>query len=237
MAADDAGAFRPDDLITLNRSATVARLLAGVAHEVNNALQVIGGTAELLQDSVLPEAVAKGLQRIHAQHARAALAEVMAFSRQRPDARGAVNLRDLVTRAIALRAYAVSRARLTITPRMPTDAQLHVDGSALLLHQALLNLIVNAEQALAERPGGAIVVDVERQDGWVQVCVSDNGPGVAPEIVETMFDPFVTTRPRDESSGIGLAVAREIAHMHGGSLAYEARSPGAAFMLRVPAAQ
>jgi two-component system C4-dicarboxylate transport sensor histidine kinase DctB len=239
MAADDAGAFRPDDLITLNRSATVARLLAGVAHEVNNALQVIGGTTELLQDSVLPEAVAKGLQRIHAQHARAAaaLAEVMAFSRQRPDARGAVNLRDLVTRAIALRAHAINRARLTITARMPTDAPLHVDGSALLLHQALLNLIVNAEQALAERPGGAIVVDVERQDGWVQVCVSDNGPGVAPEIVETMFDPFVTTRPRDESSGIGLAVAREIAHMHGGTLAYEARSPGAAFMLRVPAAQ
>jgi signal transduction histidine kinase len=60
---------------------------------------------------------------------------------------------------------------------------------------------------------------------------------VAPEIVETMFDPFVTTRPRGESSGIGLAVAREIAQMHGGTLAYEARSPGAAFMLRVPAAQ
>jgi signal transduction histidine kinase len=58
MAADDAGAFRPDDLITLNRSATVARLLAGVAHEVNNALQVIGGTAELLQDSEWPEPVA-----------------------------------------------------------------------------------------------------------------------------------------------------------------------------------
>ena len=106
---------------------------------------------------------------------------------------------------------------------MTTDAQLHVEGSALLLHQALLNLIVNAEQALAGRPGGAIAVDVERQSGWVQVSVSDNGPGVAPEIVATMFDPFVTTRSRDEASGIGLTVAREIAERHGGTLTHESR--------------
>ena len=228
-----------DDLITLNRSVTIARLLAGVVHDVNNALQVIGGTTELLQDSAgLPEPVAKGLQRIQAQHARAAaaLAEVMAFSRQKADARGVVNMRDLVTRAIALRAYAIGRARLTITPRLPTDARLQVDGSAPLLQQALLNLIVNAEQALAGRQAGTIVVDVERQEGWVQVCVADNGPGVAPEIAATMFDPFVTTRPRDEASGIGLTVAREIAERHGGELKYEARTPGAAFVLRIPAA-
>jgi signal transduction histidine kinase len=239
MAGDGERAFRTDDLIALNRSATIARLLAGVVHDVNNALQVIGGTTELLQDTPdLPESVAKGLQRIHAQEARAAaaLAEVMAFSRQKSDARGVVNMRDLVTRAIALRAYATGRARLTLTARLPADTQLQVDGSAPLLQQALLNLIVNAEQTLAGRQGGAIVVDAERQDQWVQVCVSDNGPGVAPEIVATMFDPFVTTRSGGEASGIGLTVAREIAERHGGTLAHENRSPGAAFVLRIPSA-
>src|SRR5882672_8959267 len=99
-----------EDLMTLNRSATVARLLSGVVHEVNNALQVIGGTTELMQDTPgLPESVAKGLQRIYAQNTRAAVAlsEVMTFSRQRGDARGRVNARDILAKAVALRSYAI----------------------------------------------------------------------------------------------------------------------------------
>ena len=160
MAGDPERAFRADDLITVNRSATIARLLAGVVHDANNALQVISGTTELLLDaSDLPEPVVKGLQRILTQQARAAaaLAEVMTFSRQKPDALGVVDMGELVTRAIALRSYAINRARLTITPRLPADVPVQVDGSTLLLQQALLNLIVNAEQALAGRPNGAIV--------------------------------------------------------------------------------
>jgi two-component system C4-dicarboxylate transport sensor histidine kinase DctB len=239
MAGDPERTFRADDLITVNRSATIARLLAGVVHDANNALQVISGTTELLLDaSDLPEPVVKGLQRILTQQARAAaaLAEVMTFSRQKPDALGVVDMGELVTRAIALRSYAINRARLTITPWLPGEVPLQVDGSALLLQQALLNLIVNAEQALAGRPNGAIVVDVERQEGWVQLSVSDNGPGVADEIVATMFDPFVTTRSRGEASGIGLTVAREFVKRHAGTLAHERRSPGAAFVLRIPSA-
>jgi signal transduction histidine kinase len=230
---------RVDDLITLNRSATIARLLAGVVHEVNNALQVIGGTTELLQNSPgLTEPVVKGLQRIHAQNTRAAsaLAEVMTFSRENADARGPVNVRNVVTRAIALRSYAVSRARLTIAQHVPAEGRLNVDGSAPLLQQALLNLIVNAEQALAGRVGGAIVVDVEQQDGWIQVRVSDNGAGIDPAVSATMFEPFVTTRSRDEASGLGLTVARAIAESHRGTLDREPRSSGASFVMRIPAA-
>ena len=239
MANDRAGALRADDLITLNRSATVARLLAGVVHEVNNALQVISGTTELLQDSPgLSEPVVKGLQRIHAQNTRAAsaMAEVMAFSRQKSDARGLVNTRDVVTRSIALRSYAIGRARLTIAQHVPPESRFSVDGSAPLLQQALLNLIVNAEQALAGRPGGAITVDVERQDGWVLLRVSDDGPGVDPAVATRMFEPFVTTRSRDEASGLGLTVARAIAEIHAGSLTHEPCAQGAAFVLKLPAA-
>jgi two-component system C4-dicarboxylate transport sensor histidine kinase DctB len=231
--------LRVDDLITLNRSATVARLLAGVVHEVNNALQVIGGTTELLQNSPdLPEPVVKGLQRIHAQNTRAALAlaEVMTFFRQTADARGRVNIREVVSRAISLRSYAISRARLTIAQHAPAEGRLSVDGSAPLLQQALLNLIVNAEQSLAGRAGGAIVVDVEQQDGWIQVRVSDNGAGIDPAVSATMFEPFVTTRSRDEASGLGLTVARAIAESHRGTLTHETRPEGASFVLRIPAA-
>src|SRR5262245_8137775 len=180
MANDRGDGVRIDDLITLNRSATVARLMFGAVHEVNNALQVIGGTTELLQlSSDLTGPVVDGLKRIHVQNVRAAaaLAEVMVFARQKSDAHGVVNLRDVVARSVALRAYAIGRARLAIAQHAPADGRLTVYGSVVLLQQALLNLIVNAEQALTGRSGGAIAVDVERGDAWVSVTVSDDGAG------------------------------------------------------------
>ena len=238
MADDGAAAMQADDLITLNRSATVARLLSGVVHEVNNALQVIGGTTELLHDLPgLSDPMVKGLQRIHEQNARAAaaLAEVMTFSRQKHDVRGIVNMREVISRSVVLRRYAIGRARLTIAQHAPSEGGFSVDGSAPLLQQALLNLIINAEQALDGRPGGRIAVDADRDGDMIRVRVSDDGPGVDATIAASMFEPFVTTKPRDQASGLGLASARAIAEMHGGTLSYESRSPGAAFVLRIPA--
>jgi two-component system NtrC family sensor kinase len=226
-----------DDLVTLNRSATVARLVTGVFHELNNTLQVIGGLAELMQESPgIPPSVADGLRRIHGQTAKAgvAIAEIMAFSRQKSDARGRVNVRDLVARAVGLRAFAIGRARLTIVYEPPAVGGVDVQGYANQLLQAVLNLIVNAEQALAGQEAGAIRVELELPAGWVVVRVLDNGPGVDRTVAERLFEPFVTTRPREESSGLGLAVARQIAEQHGGTLTLEQGSPGACFALRLP---
>jgi len=240
MATDKPEVPGQEDLITLNRYATVARLVSGVFHELNNALQVIGGTTELLQDTPgIADGVAKGLQRIHSQSARAgtAISEVMTFARQKADVRGRVNMRDLASRAVALRSYAIGRARLSITFDPPKDGKVSVDGSATLLQQAVLNLIVNAEQALAGWPGGAIRVEMDLPDGFVVLRVSDNGAGVDPAVADRLFEPFVTTRARDESSGLGLAVARQIAEQHRGTLTLEARTAGASFVLRLPAAR
>jgi two-component system NtrC family sensor kinase len=227
-----------EDLVTLNRSATVARLVAGVFHELNNSLQVIGGLAELLQDTPgIPPAVADGLRRIHGQNAKAgsAIADVMAFSRQKADVRGRVNMRDLTTRAVGLRTFAISRARLTMVYEPPRTGVVEVQGFGNLLLQVVLNLIVNAEQALAGQQGGTIRVEVELPPGFVVVRVSDNGPGVDPAVAERLFEPFTTTRSRDESSGLGLAVARQSAEQHGGTLTLEKTDTGACFALRLPA--
>lgn len=228
-----------EDLITLNRSATIARLVAGVFHDVNNSLQVIGGIAELLQDTPgLPTDVADGLTRIHGQNAKAgtAIMEVMTFVRQKTDARGRLNMRDLVERAVAMRTFAIGRARLIISFNPPKTGQATVSGNAALVQQAILNLIVNAEQALADRPEGAISVGMELSDDWVLVRVADNGAGVDPAIADRLFEPFVTTRSRDEFSGLGLAVARLIAEQHSGTLTLEPRTSGASFVLKLPAA-
>jgi C4-dicarboxylate-specific signal transduction histidine kinase len=238
MVKNRPGVPSREDLVTLNRAATVARLVSGVFHELNNHLLVIGGTTELITDAPgTPEAVAKGLARILTANARAtaAILEAMRFVRQTPDvADGSVNMRDLVHHALALRAYAFGKARLTTSFEAPKEGRASVNGSAVLLEQALLNLIINAEQALAGQAGGTIRLQMQLPDGWVVLRVSDNGPGVDPAIADRLFEPFATTRARDESCGLGLCVARALTERHGGTLTVEKSDAGACFALRLP---
>ena len=239
MSNHTPGTPTPTDLLTLNRAATVARLLAGVAHEVNNALQVIGGTTELLQTTPgLPASVADGLQRIASQNARAATAiqEVMLFARQKVDPPGRTNLREIANRSVGLRSFAIGRAQLSIAVDAPATGRFLVNGNGSLLQLALLNLIVNAEQALAGQQGGRIRVELEESDGFVTLRVSDNGSGVDRAAAEGLFESFVTTRSREEASGLGLSVARLVAEQHGGTLTLKDQEAGACFEMRLPAA-
>jgi len=239
-----------DDHLTLNRLSTVARLVSGASHEVNNALQVISGTVELLLESPdLSGPVTQALERIGAQSARAAaaLAGVTALSRSAIDASAPVDLRAVVSRAAALRRYSIGRAGLTIAVE-PGDVPLMVVGNGPQLLQALVNLIDNAEQALTGRPAGQqaagleaagleaghIAVRATREQDVACVVVEDNGPGVPAHLATDVFAPFVTSRPRPDSVGLGLPVARVIAEAHGGSLSVEPRERGAAFVLRLP---
>jgi signal transduction histidine kinase len=228
-----------DDVITLNRAATVARLLAGVAHEVNNSLLVIGGTAELLEDTPPgAEALAKGLGRIRSQSAKAAAAisDVLSFARDASTTRGRVNLRELVASSVGLRTYAISRAGLKIDFQADGEATFLVQGSRVLLQQAVLNLITNAEQALAGKPGGRIHVELVARDGRAVLSVTDTGAGIPESDRARIFDPFVTTRDRSQSSGLGLAAVRHIAQSHDGAITIADGTAGATFVFDLPLA-
>jgi signal transduction histidine kinase len=224
------------DLLALNRAATTARLLAGLAHEVNNALLVVGGTAELMADQTdKPEAIERGVARISAQVVRAAgaIGEVLGFARGAPDARGRVNLRDMVAGAVGLRAYAIGRAGLTVRFTAPDHRSFIVEGSRVLLQQAVLNLIMNAEQAL-KGSKGAIRIELAERDGCAVLRVADTGGGVPADQTARIFEPFVTSGAPWESTGLGLPAARCIAGMHGGTLALEGTDAGASFVLTLP---
>lgn len=234
---DDAVA--PADIVTLNRLATAARLLSGAAHEVNNALQVIAGTVELLEGRHdLPEPVVKSLERIRGQSTRAATAldGVLRFLRQSAELRSRVSLRDLAAQSVTLRTFAARRAGLALK-YTPCDVPLTVEGNPAQLQQALLNMIINAEQIMAGHgAGAAIVVEAAAEPPWAVVRVIDEGPGVHPELAQTLFDPFVTSKPRPDSVGLGLSAARAVAEGHGGTLTLEEVEKGAVFVLRVPLA-
>jgi two-component system, NtrC family, sensor kinase len=110
-------------------------------------------------------------------------------------------------------------------------------GNANLLQQILVNLLVNALQAIGDQ-GRVTVTTGAAASGRVQVAVSDTGPGVPPELQGRIFEPFFTTKPEGQGTGLGLSICYRIAEEHGGSIHYEpAPGGGASFVVEIPAAQ
>lgn len=226
----------PDVLIGLNRSATIARLLSGTVHDVNNALQVIAGSLELIEGRTdLPDAVVRALARMRNQSTRAAeaLDRVTSFTRAPLDERTVVDLRELVGACVALREFAIKRARLAIDVEAPGEGSRAVMGTRALLDQAVLNLIMNAEQSSADQEG-TIRIRLVRDAGWVAVEVSDTGRGLLPE-GGTIVAPLARADPSEATALLGLWAAQRIAEEHGGALTWAAGDPGATFTMRLPA--
>jgi two-component system, NtrC family, sensor kinase len=226
----------PDVLKALNRSHTSARLMAGVIHEVNNVLQVISGTVELLQTRPdVPPSMLPALERLSKQSARAAaiFSEAMVFTRGSVADTGRVNMREVAEHSLALRAFFIERAALTSKLVASEEARFNVMGNRAQLQQALINLIMNAEQALAGR-GGEVLVELDADAEFATLRVTDKGPGVTIAPLEHAFEAFVSTREASDGAGLGLWAARTIATEHGGTVTIESSDAGTVATLRLP---
>ncbi len=229
-------------------------LLAGVAHELNNPLAIVMGRAALLESKIEGSEGADDARRIReaAERCGRIVRTFLNMARQRPATLAPVALNDLVQAAIDLLSYTLRSCDVHLEVELAAGLPPALaDGDRL--GQLILNLIVNAQQALvsadvvaprvtgvarrlrletgleAQRPNRA-------QRVWLRV--SDSGPGVAAEDAERIFAPFFTTKGEGYGTGLGLAVARSVAREHGGDLILEAVSPlgGASFRLSVPLA-
>ena len=205
-----------------NRLATTARLLATAAHDVNNLLQVITGNAELLEARADgDETTIRRTQAIAASARRAnrVLEEVRAFARLEALEDDHAALKPIVERSLTLREHMFRRLRAE-----KTIACDHVVARANPIHvqQIVLNLLMNAEQALASGTGARLGVTVAERDGRAEVTVADNGRGLpegqSPENWPSAGD--------GDALGIGLAVSRAIAVRMGGQLAVTAPEAG-----------
>ena len=228
-----------DDIVALNRLTLVARLLAGTAHDVNNALMIISGSAELLAGlHELNDPARRAVDRIqtHASRAAGAIHDLMQFARDRGEARGRVALRDVAARSVQMRGFAARRAGLQVVFDAATAPPALVHGSSTYLQQAVLNLMINAEQALHGIDGATITVELEETADAAVLRIVDNGRGVDSAIADRVFDPFVTSRAVADATGLGLPAARMIARAHGGEVTLDARSPGCCARLSIPRA-
>jgi two-component system NtrC family sensor kinase len=224
-----------DALLALNRASTTARLLSGSAHEVNNALHVISGTVEMLADKPLPPNVSSALERIQRQTviAAEALASVIVFTRAPLEAEGDVELRETVAHSVALRRFSVRRAGLSMQFDADASSSFVVRGNRGRLQQAVLNLIINAEQALAGT-AGTIVIRLSADETSVTVRISDNGPGIDTSM--PLFTAFASAGD-PEGTGLGLWASRALVESCGGTLTVEPAGPGTHAEMTLPRAR
>lgn len=221
------------------RFAAAGELLAGVAHEVNNPLMAIAMHAELrLADQDLPPEARTEMQSILRQARRASklLRGLLRFVRAGEKRAARVNLNDVVRSAIDLVSYRFTVDEITIEGQLDPNLPA-VHGDANRLEQVLVNLLSNALDALRSvKPPRRLAVDSHVIDGRVCVKVTDNGPGVAPEIAERLFRPFATTKGR-RGTGLGLYISRQLVREAAGDLgAAPAPDRGASFLLWLPVA-
>jgi len=232
---------------------SVGVLAAGVAHEINNPLAFVranlvhlstlaervdklvdldpaGPDADLSELGSVVEESLEGVVRI----ARI-VNDMLRFSRVPEEAAEAVDPNDVIRAALRLAAF--DRNSAVVVEQRLAEGLPSVRGSANRLVQVLLNLLLNANQALAGRPDARVVVESARDGRSVVAQVRDNGPGVPEEHRHRVFDPFFTTRAPGQGTGLGLSIAFDIIREHGGALELgEAPEGGACFTIRLPAA-
>lgn len=238
-----------DALYQKEKLAALGSLLSGVAHELNNPLSIVLGQAMMLRDKVSREAgglpignelVDRALQIENAASRCARIVKTfLAMARQRKAERSRVSIAQVIGDAVDLLSYSLKTSDVALDIDVAPDLP-GTFADADLIHQVLVNLIVNARQALEEKGSSNRRIMLraahDSASDSLVITVRDNGPGIPANIRNRIFDPFFTTKPQDHGTGIGLAVSRGLIEAHSGTLELAQPQPptGAEFVIRMP---
>ena len=221
-----------------DRLAAVGELAAGLAHELNNPLQVILAQSSQGQHAGLPAEAGEAMRLIqeHARRAGRVVQGLLTFVRSREAERQPCDVNEIVSDTLDLLEHQFRSEQIALeqqlAPRLP-----RVRADAGQIEQVLVNLLANARYAAMRAPDRrTVLVETRADTDTVVVAVEDTGPGVPPHLRQKIFDPFFTTRGPDGGTGLGLAIAAQIATSHGGLLSLARGALGGArFELRLPA--
>jgi signal transduction histidine kinase len=210
---------------------SIGTLASGVAHEINNPLMGIISYAELIGDELADETLkgyAAGIIR-EGDRVATIVRNLLSFARQEKEAHSPADIRDIIDSSLSLVSAILRRDQITIDLDVPEDLP-KVKCRTQRIQQVVINLLTNAHAALNERypaydEDKLLRITSRRRtaDGreWVRTTIEDHGTGIPEELLERIFDPFYTTKPRDEGTGLGLSVSFGIIREHKGRLLVE----------------
>lgn len=231
---------REQHLRRVERLASLGTLIGGVAHELNNPLTAIVGFTHLMMADERSSEDLETLETIAREAERAAriVADLRTVARNTQESRAqpaAVDLNDIVRHVLKVRSYSLATRNIEVLERLAEELP-PVRGNRADLEQVVLNLVVNAEQALGQVEDAArqLVLRSRVSPSGATLHVIDNGPGIARDDLEQIFDPFFTTKSPGEGTGLGLSLVHSIVAEHGGELRVESEpGRGAEFVVEL----
>ena len=222
-------------MVQSQRLEAIGTLASGVAHEINNPLNIVMNFAQLILDEEGTQDVARGFATtIVAESQRMAriVRDLLAFSRNDREAHSPADVATLVSGTVSLLRAVLRRDQIELELLIPAGLPM-VRCRSQQIQQVVMNLLTNARDALNARfPGTSpdklirVLVDPFTRAGeaWVRLTVEDRGAGVPSEVAERLFDPFVTTKPKAQGTGLGLSISYGIVKDHGGELWFESEA-------------
>lgn len=228
-------------LLQTDKMAALGHLVSSIAHELNNPLTAILGYAQLLLGHGLAPAHRSEADKVYqeAERARRIVKNLLYFARENKTERTRMDLNEIVERTLALRSYELKVENIFVDYDLDRGLPMTM-ADPYQLQQVVLNLVVNAEQALLEARGqGRVRIrtshSVELGSERIRLEISDDGPGIPPANASRVFDPFFTTKPPGVGTGLGLSIVYGIVHQHGGEVTFENQpGSGAKFIVDLP---
>jgi two-component system cell cycle sensor histidine kinase/response regulator CckA len=228
-------------LLQAEKMAVLGQTISGVAHELNNPLASILTWAERLSKKPANETIRQGLDTILHEAERAAriVRHLLTFARKRHTTRTMVDVNQVARETLTLRQHEQHLANVIVVDALAAGLP-QVFADPHQLQQVILNLVINAEQAMVSANGrGTLVARTwhEMERDVVLLELADDGPGIPEEVASKIFDPFFTTKDVGKGTGLGLTVAYAIIQEHGGSISvHSSPGAGAAFRIELPTA-
>jgi PAS domain S-box-containing protein len=224
-------------LLQAEKMASLGKLAAGVAHQLNNPL---GGitlfTKLMMEEYTLEEGVMNDLKRIlkDAERCRDTVKELLEFARQTQQRMQLNDINRAITRTLFLLENQTLFQNITIEKQLAENLP-KVPGDIQQLNHLFMNIILNAAQAMKGNGNLTVKTLLEEEEKRVRIEIADTGPGIPDEILPQIFDPFFTTKDEGEGTGLGLSIVYGIVQNHGGKISVKtARGKGATFVIELP---